>query len=145
MNKRCRVLVCDDHAEFRDLVKLMLKREPSIEVVGEAGDGREGVDQALKLRPDVVLMDLNMPELTGLEATRLIRKASSRIKVLIVSAFSGEEAVIPCLNAGASGFLQKYRSLTDLTRAIATVRKGGTYLSPNVLEKVSGAHGTTFN
>jgi len=144
MNRRCRVLVCDDQVEFRDLVKVLLRREPNIEVVGEAGDGKEGVDQALKLRPDVVLMDLNMPELSGLEATRRIRKVSKRIKVLILSAFSGEDVVSPCLEAGASGYVQKHRSLSELAEAIVTLRRGGTYLSRNVLDKVSGAHGTIF-
>ena len=141
MNKECRVLICDDHAEFRDLVKVLLKRHPNIEVVGEAGDGWECIEQALKLCPDVVLMDLHLPELNGLEATRRIRRASKRIKVLILSAYSGEEVVSPCRKAGASGYVQKYRSLSELGEAIEVVRRGGTYVSASALEKVSGAHG----
>jgi DNA-binding NarL/FixJ family response regulator len=144
MNRRCRILICDDHAEFRDMVKTVLKRETGIEIVGEAGDGKECIEQALKLRPDVVLMDLHLPELNGLEATRRIRKATKRIKVLILSAFSGEDVVLPCRKAGASGYLQKYRSLSELSEAIQVVRRGGTYLSPSALEKVSGAHGTSL-
>lgn len=140
MNKKCRVLICDDHADFRDLVKCALKRAPHIEVVGEAGDGKEVVDKALKLQPDVVLMDLNMPVLTGLEATRRIKQASKRIKVLILSALGGEEVVSPCLTAGASGYVQKYHSLSELTQAIDTVRRGSTYLSPHAFEKVSRAN-----
>ena len=144
MNKKCRVLICDDHADFRDLVKHVLKRIPHIEVIGEAGDGGEVVDKALKLRPDVVLMDLNMPVLTGLEATRRIKQANKRIKVLIVSSYGGDEIVSPCLNAGASGYFQKYHPLSELTQAIDAVRRGVTYLSPSVLEKVSRAGGSTF-
>jgi|SRR5579863_7826986 len=145
MNERCRVLICDDHAEFRHLVKDVLKRTPSVEIIGEAGNGREVVDMALRLLPDIVLMDLSMPELTGLEATRRIRKASKRIKVLIVSAFAGEDMVSPCLRAGASGFFQKYHLLSELNQAIDAVWKGRTYLSPRVFEKVSRAGGSTFS
>ena len=145
MRRRCRVLICDDHAEFRDLVKLVLRREPNIDIVGEAGDGRAAVDKAQRLRPDVVLMDLNMPEFDGLEATRRIKKASKRVKVLIVSAFGGEDLVSPCLNAGASGYFQKYHPLTELSRAVDAVNKGGTYLSPRVLDRVSHAGGTAFD
>jgi DNA-binding NarL/FixJ family response regulator len=125
-NKRCRILICDDRPEYRELVKLVLGREPDIEIVGEAGNGREGVDEALRLRPHVVLMDLNMPELTGLEATRRIGKASKRIKVLIVSAFGSEAVLMSCLQAGASGFVQKHR-LSELAPAIYALKKGETY------------------
>ena len=144
MNKGCRVLICDDHAEFRDLVKGLLQRQPGIEIVGEAADGQECIEQALKLRPDVVLMDLSLPELNGLEATRRIRKATKRIKVLILSAYSGEDLVSPCRKAGASGYVQKYRSLSELGEAIAVVRRGGTYVSSSAIEKVSNAHGAPF-
>ena len=145
MRRKCRVLICDDHAEFRDLVKLVLRRAPNIDIVGEAGDGRAAVDKAQRLRPDVVLMDLNMPELDGLEATRRIKKASKRVKVLIVSAFGGEDQVSPCLHAGASGYFQKYHPLTELSRAVDAVSRGATYLSPRVLDKVSRAGGTAFD
>lgn len=145
MRRKCRVLICDDHAEFRDLVKLVLRREPNIDIVGEAGDGRAAVDKAQRLRPDVVLMDLNMPEFDGVEATRRIKKASKRVKVLIVSAFGGADVVSPCLNAGASGYFQKYHPLTELSRAVDAVSRGGTYLSPSVLDKVSRAGGTAFD
>ncbi len=144
MNKKCRILICDDHPEFRGLVKDVLRRTPYIEIVGEAGDGKEVVHKALKWRPDVVLMDLNMPELTGLEATRRIRRVTKRVKVLVVSAFGGEDVASPCLRAGASGFFQKYRPLSELSGAILAVWKGGTYVSPSVFEKVSRAGGSTF-
>jgi two-component system response regulator NreC len=143
MNRRCRVLVCDDHADFRSLVKSALKEDRQIEIIGEASNGREGVEKALRLRPDVVLMDLSMPQLTGLEATRRIRRASRRIKVLILSSYDEVEVVSPCLHAGASGFFQKYRPLSELSHAIDTVRKGENYLSPRG-GKVSRAGGTTF-
>lgn len=144
MNKRCRVLICDDHAEFRELVKSVLKREEHIVVVGEAANGKEVVDKALRLRPDVVLMDLSMPELSGLEATRRIRKASRHIRILIVSAFGGDQSVAPCLSAGASGYFQKYAPLTELSRAIDAVANGGTYISEDLFEKVSRAGGNSL-
>lgn len=144
MNKRCRLLICDDHPEFRDLVRDVLKRASNIDIVGEAGDGKEAVSQALRLRPDVVLMDLNMPELSGLEATRRIRRATKRVRVLVASAFGGEELVLPCMEAGASGFFQKYRPLSELNQAIEAVWKGGTYLRPSAFEKVSRAGSSTF-
>jgi DNA-binding NarL/FixJ family response regulator len=125
-------------------VKLVLRRDPNIDIVGEAGDGKEVVDKARRLRPDVVLMDLHMPEVDGLEATRRIKRARKRVKVLIVSAFGGEDVVSPCLSAGASGYFQKYHPLTELSRAVDAVNKGGTYLSPSVLDKVSRANGTAL-
>lgn len=144
MNRRCRVLICDDHANFRDLLKTVLQEDQQIEVVGEARNGKEVVDKALRLRPAVVLMDLNMPELTGLEATRRIRRASKRIKILILSAFDDEEVVPRCLSAGASGFFQKYRPLSELPQAIEAVRRGKIYLKSHVCAKVSRAGGSTF-
>jgi len=143
MNRKCRVLICDDHAEFRDLLKAVLTDDQQIEIIGEASNGKEAVYKALRLRPDVVLMDLSMPEVTGLEATRRIRRASKRIKILIVSAFDGEEVASPCLHAGASGFFQKCRPLAELSQAIETVRRGESYLSPSGFGKVSRAGGTT--
>ena len=137
MNKRCTVLICDDHPELRALLKYVLKRSPHIQIIGEAGNGKEAVDKALSLRPHVVLMDLNMPELGGLQATRRIRKASRRIRVLIMSAIGGEELVGPCLEAGASGYFVKHSRLYELSQAIDAVRKGRRYVSPDVLEEVS--------
>jgi DNA-binding NarL/FixJ family response regulator len=141
MNRRCRLLICDDHPEFRDLVKDVLKRAPNIEIVGEAGNGKEAVDRALRLRPDVVLMDLNMPELSGLEATRRIRRATKRVRVLMASAFGAEEVIVPCMEAGASGFFQKYRPLAELNQAIETVWKGGTFRRPSVFQHASRGDG----
>jgi two-component system, NarL family, response regulator NreC len=143
-NRKCKVLVCDDHEDFRDLIKCALKSEPHIEIVGEASDGQEAVNKALKLRPDVVLMDLNMPRLTGLEATRRIKRAIKRINVLIVSMFDAEDFLPPCLEAGASGFVQKYHPLSELSQAIDAVRSGGTYMSPRAHLKVSRAGGKSF-
>jgi two-component system invasion response regulator UvrY len=140
MKSSCTVLICDDHSEFRDLVKHTLKRTPHIQVIGEAGNGKEAVEKALRLRPHVVLMDLSMPELGGLEATRRIRKASRRIRVLVVSGFPGEDLGPSCLDAGASGYFCKYTPLSQLSQAIETVRKGHRYVSPDMCERVSRAY-----
>lgn len=144
MNKRCRVLLCDDHADFRHLVRTVLKEDEHIEIIGEARNGKEGVQKALRLRPDIVLMDLSMPQLTGIEATRRIRRTSKRIKILILSAFDHEGVAARCLDAGASGFIQKYRPLSELGQAIEAVRKGESYVKTHGYGKVSGAGGSTF-
>jgi two-component system response regulator NreC len=133
---KIRVFICDDHALFRDGLKAILREEPDIEIVGDARDGRDAVEQTLKLRPDVVLMDVEMPELNGFEATRRITQSERSIKVLILTMYQEEEVVARCLDAGASGYVLKDASATQLVHAIETVHKGGKYLSPGALQQV---------
>src|ERR1051325_10222287 len=104
MKDRIRVLLCDDHTLFREGIKAIIRDEPSIEIVGEASDGREGVDKASELRPDVVLMDIAMPDLSGFDATRRILQANPRAKVVILTMYEEEEVINRCLGAGASGY-----------------------------------------
>jgi two-component system response regulator NreC len=134
--KRIRVLVCDDHALFREGVKTILGAQPDIEVVGEAGDGKEAVELALRLQPDVVLMDISMPVLRGFEAVRRIRKARPGIKVLILTVYDDEDLVARCLDAGASGYVLKDSPPMQLVYAIQTVHRGEQYMSPRVLTGV---------
>src|SRR6202051_5232097 len=103
MTKKLTVLLCDDHTLFREGIKSILRDEPSIQIVGEADDGRKAVSMALRLRPDVVLMDIAMPDLTGFEATRRILKTAPKTKVLILTMYEEEEVITRCLNAGAAG------------------------------------------
>jgi two-component system response regulator NreC len=131
---RVRLLICDDHELFREGVKAILRQEPAIEVVGEARDGREAVDKALQLRPDVVLMDMEMPDLNGLEATRRIRHAEPAVKVLILTMYAEDELVARCLEAGASGYVLKDIPVSQLVYALQAVSKGGKYMSPAALE-----------
>jgi two-component system response regulator NreC len=130
------VLICDDHELFREGIKAILRAEPSITVVGEARNGREGVDKALDLRPQAVLMDMEMPELNGLEATRRIRQAGPNVQVLILTMYAEEDLVARCLQAGAAGYVLKDVPATQLVYAIQAVARGGRYLSPEALKGV---------
>lgn len=136
MKGRIRVLLCDDHTLFREGIKAILKDEPSIEIVGEAADGRQAVAKALELHPDVVLMDIAMPELSGFDATRRILQANARARVLILTMYEEEEVINRCLSAGASGYVLKDAPSAYLIHAIDVVNKGGQYMSPRALKKV---------
>jgi two-component system response regulator NreC len=136
MSKKTKILLCDDHTLFREGLKAILSQETSFEVIGEARDGRQAVDLALKLEPDVVVMDIAMPELSGFEATRRIKRARRRLKVLILTMYEDEELVTRCLDAGASGYVLKDAPPAQLLYAIDVVSKGGEYLSPGPLKKV---------
>jgi DNA-binding NarL/FixJ family response regulator len=150
-----RVLVADDQAMVREGFSVLLGAQPDIQVVGEAADGRDAVDKAAKLRPDVVLMDVRMPVLNGLEATRLIlgdpdrppaADAPAGTKVLVVTTFDLDEYVYEALRAGASGFILKDASAQALTEAVRVVAAGDALLSPSVTRQLlaefarSGAH-----
>src|ERR1035437_5375250 len=136
MKERIKVLLCDDHTLFREGIKAILKDEPGIEIVGEPADGREAVAKALQLKPDVVLMDIAMPELSGFDATRRILQANARAKVLILTMYEEEEVINRCLSAGAAGYVLKDAPRAHLIHAIDVVNKGGQYLSPRALKKV---------
>jgi two-component system response regulator NreC len=133
---KIRIFICDDHALFRDGLKAILRDEAELELVGEAKDGREGAEEALRLRPDVVLMDVEMPELNGFEATSRITGADKSIRVLILTMYQEEEVIARCLDAGASGYVLKDASASQLVSAIQTVHRGGKYLSPAALQQV---------
>lgn len=128
------VLICDDHELFREGVKAILARQPDIGVVGEAGDGGEAVEAALRLNPDVVLMDISMPLLKGFEAVRRIKKVLSDIQVLMLTIYDDEDLVARCLDAGASGYLLKDSPPLQLVYAIRAVNRGQQYMSPGVLK-----------
>lgn len=136
MHNKIAVLICDDHALFREGVKSILSLQPDIEVVGEAADGKEAVEQALRLSPDVVLMDISMPVLKGFEAVRRIKKARPQTQILILTVYDDEDLVARCLDAGASGYLLKDSPPQQLVYAIQTVDRGEQYMSPRVLTGV---------
>ena len=121
---RIRVLICDDHALFREGVKTVLALHPEFEVVGEAEDGREAVERATRLNPDVVLMDISMPVLKGFDATRRIKKALPAAKVLILTVYDDEDLVARCLDAGAAGYILKDSPPAQLIYAIQAVNQG---------------------
>ena len=136
MKGKITVLLCDDHTLFREGIKAILKDEPSIEIVGEAADGRQAVAKALELHPDVVLMDIAMPELSGFDATRRILHANSKAKVLILTMYEEEEVINRCLAAGAAGYVLKDAPRAHLIHAIDVVNNGGQYMSSRALKKV---------
>jgi two-component system response regulator NreC len=131
-----RVLICEDHALFREGLRAILRDHTHIEIVGEATTGREAVEKAKRLRPEVVLMDLEMPEMSGLEATRRIVHADTGVKVVMLTLYDDEEVVARCLDAGAAGYVLKDGPSDQLLVAMEAVHKGQRYMSPAVLTKV---------
>ncbi len=131
-----RVVVADDQAMVRAGFRLLLAGESDIEVVGEAGNGLEAVDKAARLRPNVVLMDIRMPELDGLEATRRILGSNDATKVLVLTTFDLDEYVYEVLRAGASGFVLKDDPPEQLLTAIRVVARGEALISPAVTQRV---------
>ncbi len=131
-DRAIRVLLADDHAIVRQGLKLILAAQPDFEVVGEAANGREAADLADKLKPDIVLMDVQMPELNGIEATRRMVTANSRIKVLVLSMHKEALYVREVLKAGARGYILKDAIDTELLSAMRSVARGDGYISPAV-------------
>jgi DNA-binding NarL/FixJ family response regulator len=131
-----RVLVVDDQAMVRAGFRLLLADEPDIEVVGEASNGRDAVAHAARLRPDVILMDIRMPEMDGLEATRRILGSDTTARVLILTTFDLDDYVFEALRAGASGFVLKDEPPEQLLGAVRTVAAGEALLSPTVTRRV---------
>lgn len=134
--KKINVLLADDHTVVRQGLKALLLAEPDIEVVGEAENGRQAVQTSLKLAPDVVVMDIAMPQLNGLEATRQIIKDAPDIRVLILSSYSDDEYVHQLTEAGASGYLIKQTAANDLLKAIREAYKGNAYFSPTISKRI---------
>jgi DNA-binding NarL/FixJ family response regulator len=131
-----RILVADDHEVVRRGLCALLRNQPEWEVCGEAGDGREAVEKALVLRPEVVILDIGMPNLNGLEATRQILKANPQVKVLILTLHDSDRVVQEVLDAGARGFLLKTDAVRDLVAAVEALRRNKIYFTPKVAAMV---------
>jgi len=130
--ERIKVLVADDHTILREGLRLLLEAQPDIEIVGEACDGREAIEETCKRRPNVVLMDLGMPEISGLEATSQIKQACPEVQVLILTMHEGDQYFFQALQAGASGYMLKGASSADLIAAVRATSRGEVYLHPSV-------------
>jgi DNA-binding NarL/FixJ family response regulator len=134
--KRITVLLADDHTIIREGLRVLLEAEDDVEVVGEAETGRQAIQLTRRLRPDVVVMDIAMPLLNGLEATRRILKAVPAVRVLILSAYGDDEYVRQAVIFGAAGYLIKQTSASVLSRAIREVQKGNTFFSPSIANRL---------
>jgi DNA-binding NarL/FixJ family response regulator len=136
-----RVLLADDQALLRGAFKVLLASEPDMEVVGEAADGREAIEQVRALRPDVVLMDIRMPHLDGLGATRAIASDAdlAATRVLVLTTFEADEYVFEAIRAGASGFLLKECEPAELLQAVRVIARGEALLAPSVTRTLIAA------
>ena len=136
MTKPIRIFVADDHAIIRKGIRAMLESVPDIELVGEAVNGREAVSGVAKLRPDVILMDLVMPEMDGIEAIRHIKAQQPQARILVLTTFAGEDKIFPAIKAGALGYHLKDASPEELVQAIRQVYRGQPSLHPIIARKV---------
>ncbi len=130
MQKKVRVLVVDDHPVVRDGITALLALSPDIEVVGEATNGKEALEMVKKVSPDIVLMDVAMPVMGGLEATRRIVKEFPSTKVLVLTQYDDKEYFFPVIESGASGFISKSAASSELVEGIKSISRGNSFLSP---------------
>jgi DNA-binding NarL/FixJ family response regulator len=133
-----RVLIADDHPIVRNGLRGAFANEPDIEVTGEARNGREAVDRAASQGVDVVLMDLRMPELDGVQAIAALREAAPAVRVLVLTTFDSETDVLPAIEAGATGYLLKDATPEELVRAVRAAHRGESVLSPSVAGQLMG-------
>jgi two-component system response regulator NreC len=124
------ILLADDHTILRAGLKMMLNAQPDMEVVGEASDGRQAITETQRLQPDIILMDITMPEMNGIEATRQIKKLVPESRILILTMHEHDEYVFQALRAGASGYMLKEAADTELISALHIIQSGQFYLSP---------------
>ena len=133
-----RVLIADDHPEFRRGLTALLGTEPHLEIAGTATNGADAITLARELQPDLVLMDLNMPEINGVEATQAIVTASPHIRVLVLTMFEDDDSVFAAMRAGARGYLLKGAGRDEIIRAITTIDSGGVIFGPGIAQRVTG-------
>lgn len=136
MTKKISVFIADDHSIIRKGVAAMLEVVPDIQVIGEAGNGREAVERVRELKPDVVLMDLVMPEIDGIEAIKQITQSQPGVRILVLTTFAGEDKIFPAIKAGALGYHLKDSGAAELVDAIRQVYRGESSLHPTIARKV---------
>lgn len=133
---RIRVLIADDHSLFREMLYHALMEENDLEVVGQAIDGKEALQMVKSYNPDVLVLDIHMPGMNGIEVTRRIRQLSSNTRVLILTAFDEDDYIFQLVEAGACGYLLKDTSLSDVIRGIKTAYSGESLIEPRVADKI---------
>jgi two-component system response regulator NreC len=136
MASKYRIVIAEDHTILREGLRSLLSSNPDFEVVGEAEDGREAIRCVEKLKPDLILTDLSMPRMNGMEAIREIKKQSPKTKILVLTVHKTEEYILATLKAGADGYLLKDSTHTELVMAVKNVISGKHYISPEISEKV---------
>ena len=129
-NKNISVYIADDHTIVRDGLKLVLASVPNIDIIGETDNGLSASNEIIKLKPDITLMDISMPNINGLEVTRSVLKQNPKLKIIILSMYSDEEYVLEALEAGVSGYLAKQSAADTLIQAIQSVMQGNPFFSP---------------
>ncbi len=134
--EKIRVLIVDDHVIVREGLRVLLEAQPDIKVVGEATSGEEAVSKTGEIQPDIVLMDITMPGMNGLEATRQIRQHSPDVKILVLTMHEGDEYFFKILDAGASGYFVKGGSSSELVAALQAVAQGDVFLHPTMTKKL---------
>jgi len=137
---KLRVFVADDHAVLRDGLKALVNAQADMEIVGEADNGRTTYERAKELLPDIVLMDISMPELSGVQATELLRRECPAIKILILTAYKDKGYLDRLLNVGASGFILKLSAAEELIGAIRLVAGGKVYLDPQMADRITDGY-----
>lgn len=136
---KIRILLVDDHAIVRQGLRMFMEQQPDLEVVGEGADGAQAVELAARLQPDVILLDLAMPRMNGVEATRHIRECSPQSRVLILTSFADDDQVFPAIRAGAQGYLLKDIQPLELVQAVRATFQGQTQLHPQIAGRLMSA------
>jgi len=140
MSEKLRILLAEDHQTVREGIKLLVNSQPDMEVIGEAGDGEMAIKMAAELRPDILLMDISMPTMNGLLATKRLRRISSDLKILTLTRHTDDGYLQQLIGAGANGYVLKQSAPTELVNAIRTVCAGNAYLDPALTRKVMGGY-----
>lgn len=138
-----KIILAEDHNVIREGLKKLLEEDDTIQVIGEAKNGKEAIELANTLLPDLILMDISMPLLNGIEATKKIKKKNPKIKILILSMYDNEEYIKQVLNAGAEGYVLKETLVQNLFSALKVINKGGTYLDNKISEQLTKDYNLT--
>src|SRR4051794_5483855 len=144
MSEKLNILIVEDHLTVREGVKLLINAQSDMQVVGEAGDGEIAIAQADKLKPDVIVMDISMPNVNGLKATKRLRRLDPEIKILTLTRHTDDGYLQQLIAAGANGYVLKQSAPTELISAIRAVAAGQAYLDPSLTRKVMGGYVNRF-
>jgi two-component system response regulator NreC len=140
MGDKLRIFIAEDHQTVREGIKLLVNAQPDMEVIGEAGDGETAVKEVARLNPDIVLMDISMPTMNGLKATKRLRSVSSDVKILTLTRHTDDGYLQQLIGAGANGYVLKQSAPNELINAIRTIGEGNAYIDPSLTRKVMGGY-----